>query len=94
MERLTDFATNKNLMIRTIINNLGVIADQLQGKSAIINAPMENMGMLFDTRSQPRVAQGAFGQGAKVFPPIVEVMKHAFDLSLGGHDHVRARLMS
>ncbi|HNP55831.1 MAG TPA: MlaD family protein [Gordonia sp. (in: high G+C Gram-positive bacteria)] len=94
VERLTDFATNKNLMIRTIINNLGVIADQLQGKSAIINALMENMGMLFDTLEvNLELLKGAFGQGAKVFPPIVEVMKHAFDLSLGGHDHVRARLM-
>jgi phospholipid/cholesterol/gamma-HCH transport system substrate-binding protein len=94
VERLTNFATNKNVMIRTIINNLGVISEQLQGKSAIIKALMENMGMLFDTLEvNLELLKGAFGKGAEVFPPIVEVMKSAFDLSLGGHDHVRARLM-
>ncbi|WP_132992707.1 MlaD family protein [Gordonia zhaorongruii] len=94
VERLSSFATDKNAMIRVLVDNLGVIAEQLKGKASIIKALMDNMKLLFDTlETNLELLKGAFGEGARVFPPIVESMKHVFDLSLGGHDRVQARLM-
>lgn len=94
VEKLSAFASDKSQMIRVILTNLGVVADQLQGKSSIIENLMGNMEMLFNTlEGNLELLKGAFGEGARVFPPIVEVMKSTFDLSLGGHDHVRDRLM-
>lgn len=94
VERLSRFATDKNAMIAILVDNLGVIADQLRGKSSIIKTLMDNMQLLFDTLEKNlELLKGAFGEGSKVFPPIVEAMKHTFDLSLGGHDRVQARLM-
>lgn len=94
IEQLTQFTTDRHRMISTLIDNLGVISAQLQGKASILRTLMENMEMLFDTLEvNLELLKGAFGEGARVFPPIVEVMKHAFDLGLGGHDNVTARLM-
>ncbi|HEY9311262.1 MlaD family protein [Williamsia sp.] len=94
VERLTQFATDKSAMIRIIVNNLGVISAELQGKSAMIKTLMESLGTLFDTLEvNLELLKGAFGEGAKVFPPIVELMTKTFDLGLGGHDNVSGRLM-
>ncbi|GAA3947872.1 MlaD family protein [Gordonia caeni] len=94
VERLSQFAADKSEMIRVIIGNLGVISEQLQGKASIIKALIDNMEMLFDTLEvNLELLKGAFGEGARVFPPLVESMQSVFDLSLGGHDHVRQRLM-
>lgn len=94
IETLAQFATDRNAMIRVIIDNLGGISTQLQGKASILATLMDNMTMLFDTLEvNLELLKGAFGEGSKVFPPIVEVMKHAFDLGLGGHDNISARLL-
>ncbi|MGV9669159.1 MlaD family protein [Gordonia sp. NPDC003504] len=94
IDRLTQFATDKRAMITVILNNLGVVSDQLQGKSSMITTLMSSMRMLFDTlENRLDLLKKAFGTGSEVFPPIVELMKSTFDLGLGGHDHISARLM-
>lgn len=94
VDRLTKFAADKRTVIRVIVDNLAVVSAQLKGKSSIINTLMDSLGMLFDTLElRLDDLRGAFGQGAKVFPPIVDVMKASFDMSLGGHDDISRRLM-
>lgn len=94
VDRLTQFATDKRAMIRVIVDNLGVISGELQGKSAMIRTLMDSLGLLFDTlEANLELLKGAFGEGAKVFPPIVEILSTTFDLGLGGHDNVSGRLM-
>lgn len=94
IDRLTQFATDKRAMITVILTNLGVVSDQLQGKSSMITTLMSSMRMLFDTlENRLDLLKKAFGTGSEVFPPIVELMKSTFDLGLGGHDHISARLM-
>lgn len=94
IEKLAQFATDRNAMIRVILDNLGGISAQLQGKATILATLMDNMTMLFDTlEANLELLKGAFGEGSKVFPPIVEVMRHTFDLGLGGHDNISARLL-
>ncbi|MGW0454986.1 MlaD family protein [Gordonia sputi] len=94
VERLTRFATDKKALISTIVNNLGVISTALQGKSEIIAVLMKGLGVLFDTlETKLDLLKSAFGNGAKVFPPIVDLLSNLFDLTLGGHDNVSARIM-
>ena len=81
VDKLTAFASDKSALITVIVTNLGVISKQLQGKSAIINSLLDGLGMLFDTLEQRiDMLKSAFGDGARVFPPIVEIMNHTFDL--------------
>lgn len=42
--------------------------------------------MLFDTSTSTWNCSRVRSARVQVFPPIVEVMKSAFDLSLGGHE--------
>ena len=94
VERLTRFATDKKALIATIVNNLGVVSAALQGKSEIIGVLMKGLGVLFDTlETKLDLLKSAFGNGAKVFPPIVDLLSNLFDLTLGGHDNVSARIM-
>ena len=94
VERLTRFATDKKALISTIINNLGIISTELRGKSEIIATVMKSLGVLFDTlETKLDLLKTAFGNGSKVFPPIVDLLSNLFDLTLGGHDNVSARIM-
>ncbi|QHN16360.1 MCE family protein [Gordonia amarae] len=94
VEKLTNFATDKRALIRVIVNNLGVISESLQGRSEMITSLMKNMEMLFDTLEvNLELLKGAFGEGARVFPPTAEILTHTLDLTLGGHDDVSTRLM-
>jgi len=94
VERLTHFATDRRVLISTIVDNLGVISNELHGKSQIIKTMMDGLGVLFDTlETKLDLLKSAFGNGAKVFPPIVDLLSNLFDLSLGGHDNVSARIM-
>lgn len=94
IDRLTRYAADKREMISAIVTNLGVISEQLQGKSQIVETLLVNMGMLFDTLEvNLERLQSAFGGGAVVYPPTVRILESVFDLGLGGHDHLTARLM-
>ena len=94
VERLTRFATDKKALISTVVNNLGIVSAALQGKSEIIGVLMKGLGVLFDTlETKLDLLKSAFGNGARVFPPIVDLLSNLFDLTLGGHDNVSARIM-
>jgi phospholipid/cholesterol/gamma-HCH transport system substrate-binding protein len=94
IDRLTRYAADKREVISVIVTNLGVVSEQLEGKSEIVETLMENMAMLFDTLEvNLERLKSAFGGGADVYPPIVQVLESVFDLGLGGHDNLTARLL-
>ncbi|MGV9858728.1 MlaD family protein [Gordonia sp. NPDC003425] len=94
IDRLTGFATDKRALIQTIVNNLGVISTELHGKSAMIKVMLDGLGQLFNVlETKLDLLKSAFANGAKVFPPTVELLSNTFDLTLGGHDNISARIM-
>lgn len=94
VDRLTTFASDKKALISVIIDNLGTISQQLQGKSEIINSLLKNLRTLFDVLEKNiELIKSAFDVGAKNFPPVAEVLGHVFDLGLGGRDRVSQRLL-
>lgn len=92
--KLTTFASDRRSVIAVIINNLGTVANAITGKSEVVNALLNGLNLLFNTlESNLGLLQGVYGTGSQVFPPVVDLLSRVFDLGLGGHDNLTARLM-
>ncbi|NNH70884.1 MCE family protein [Nocardia uniformis] len=94
IDEMSGYVVDQSAFIRAILDNLGVISTQLQGKSEQVTEMIAAINRTFTGLEEylpPMI--DAFTKGFQSLPQITLLTNSLLDLAVGGHDDVRRRML-
>lgn len=94
IDEMSGYVVDQSAFIKAILDNLGVISTQLQGKSERVTEMIAAINRTFTGLEEylpPMI--DAFTKGFQSLPQITLLTNSLLDLAVGGHDDARRRML-